>query len=139
MQIFLIVVTRRVKSGMFNSVDSITYEGNILNQLYILDSENVARSVSWQEYDAWEETNPKESRTAFGKRLAVNHFGEITVLTVFVSTPIGYFGRKPQLWITLTIGPNIWEESRYSSHRAAMSGHASACKSAVPKVLVENF
>jgi len=106
-----------------------------MNALYILDAENNARPVSWHEYDAWESEIPKENRTAFGKRIAVNHFGTTTVLTVFVSTPIGYFGRKPQLWITLTIGPDVWEESRYSSHRAALSGHASACKVANQQIV----
>lgn len=109
-------------------VVSITPKGKTVNTIYILDPENNARPVSWQEYDAWEAEIPKENRTALGKRLAVDHFGSVVVVTTFMATPIGYFGRKPQLWITLTIGPGIWEESRYSSHRAALSGHASACK-----------
>lgn len=99
-----------------------------MNQLYILNEENNAVPVSWQEYDAWEESIPKEHRSALGRRIEQTHIGPVMVVTVFVATPIGYYGRKPQLWLTLSVGPEIWEERRYSSHRAALQGHAAACR-----------
>jgi hypothetical protein len=99
-----------------------------MSQLYILDQDNIPRPVTWQEYDSWEETIPEDQRCALGRRVKQDMIGEINVITVFLATPIGYFGRKPQLWLTLSIGKNVWEERRYSSHRAAISGHLSACR-----------
>lgn len=97
-------------------------------QLYTIDDEGEAKAVSLAEYEVWESSIPKESRTALGKRLRTDTVGSVIVATVFLATPIGYFGRRPQLWITIEIGPGHHEEHVYSSHRAAMSGHAKACR-----------
>lgn len=95
--------------------------------VYILDAEGNTQHVSLQEYDKWEEKIPKHERSVLGKKLAVNIVGSVQVITYFICTPIGYYGRKPQLWYTVTSGPDMWVERRYSSHRAAMSGHVKAC------------
>ena len=97
-------------------------------QLYILDADNNARPVSWQEYDQWEEQIPEDQRCALGKRIKQDVISGTTIVTFFLATPVGYFGRKPQLWITLALGDGVWDERRYSSHRAAISGHLAACR-----------
>lgn len=96
--------------------------------LYILDDDNHAHPVSWGDYEAWEDRIPQEERCALGKRLRVDTIGSVSVATVFLATPIGFYGRKPQLWLTLAVGDGYWEERRYSSHRAAISGHSAACR-----------
>lgn len=99
-----------------------------MSQLYILDEDNNARPVSWQEYDQWEEQIPKDLRCALGKRIKQDTIDGANIITFFLATPVGYFGRKPQLWLTLVIGTGVWDERRYSSHRAAVSGHLAACR-----------
>lgn len=97
-------------------------------QLYILDDDNNARPVTWGEYDIWEERLAKHERCALGKMLRKDFAGGVAVYTVFLMTCIGYFGRKPQLWLTTTVGDGIFHERRYSSHRAAIQGHLAACR-----------
>ena len=99
-----------------------------MSQLYILDQDNNARPVSWQEYDQWEDQVPKEMRCALGRRIKQDCINNTSIITMFLATPVGFFNRKPQLWLTLVVGPGVWEERRYSSHRAAVSGHLAACK-----------
>lgn len=97
-------------------------------QLYILNENNEPQPVTWGKYDQWEEKLPKDARCALGKRIKTDVIGGVTVVTVFLMCPIGYYGRKPQLWYTLAAGDGIFDERRYSSHRAALQGHASACR-----------
>src|SRR6056297_1946976 len=80
-------------------------QGNFVmaNQLYILDDDHSARPVTWGEYDRWEESLPQEDRCALGKRIRTEISGGVVVTTVFLMTPIGYFGRRPQLWLTMSI------------------------------------
>lgn len=99
------------------------------SQLYILDHDNSPVPVSWGEYERWEERIPPDQRCALGKRLKHETIDGVSVITVFLATPVGYYGRKPQLWITIEAGDGHWSERRYSSHRAAMSGHTAACRS----------
>lgn len=91
-------------------------------QLYILDDDNQAIPVSWGKYDEWEARIKREERSVLGKKLRVDTVGNTSVVTYFVSTPIGFFGRKPQLWITIASGATN-NERVYSSHRAAIQGH----------------
>ncbi|KAA1261605.1 hypothetical protein LF1_41560 [Rubripirellula obstinata] len=107
------------------------------NQLYILGSDDQPVPVTWAQYDDWEESLSKDARCALGKRLKTNVANGIAITTVFLMTPIGYFGRKPQLWLTMTVGDGVFEERRYSSHRAAMQGHSASCREFrqhVPKI-----
>jgi hypothetical protein len=89
-------------------------------QLYILDDDNQAIPVTWGKYDEWEARIKREDRSVLGKKLRVDTVGNTSVVTYFVSTPIGFFGRKPQLWITIASG-SVNVERVYSSHRAAIS------------------
>lgn len=91
-------------------------------QLYILDDDHQAIPVSWGKYDEWEAHISREDKSVLGKKLRVDTVGSTSVVTYFLSTPIGFFGRKPQLWITIASG-SVNVERVYSSHRAAISGH----------------
>lgn len=93
-------------------------------QLYILDDDHNAIPVSWGKYDEWEARIKREDKSVLGMRLRADTVGSTSVTTYFLSTPIGFFGRKPQLWITIASGSNS-NERVYSSHRAAISGHLS--------------
>lgn len=93
-------------------------------QLYILNDEYNAVAVSWGSYDEWESRIKREERSVLGKRLRVDTVGNTNVTTYFVSTPIGFYGRKPQLWVTIASGGTS-NERVYSSHRAAINGHLS--------------
>jgi len=91
-------------------------------QLYILDDDHNAIPVSWGKYDEWEARIKREDKSVLGMRLRADTVGNTSVTTYFVSTPIGFFGRKPQLWLTIASGGNS-NERVYSSHRAAINGH----------------
>ena len=91
-------------------------------QLYILDDDNQAIPICSGKSDEWEARIKREERSVLGKKLRVDDVGNTSVVTYFVSTPIGFFGRKPQLWITIASGATN-NERVYSSHRAAIQGH----------------
>lgn len=94
-------------------------------QLYILDDDNQALPVSWGKYDEWENRLKRDDKSVLGKRVKSTVVGGNSVITYFMSTPIGFYGRKPQLWVTIASGKNLFNERVYSSHRAAISGHLS--------------
>ncbi len=96
------------------------------NPLYVLDADNNARPVSWSEYDLWEETLPKDERSALGRRLRFDEVGGVSIVTLFVCTPTGFYGRKPQLWITLAVGGGVFEEMRHSNISLTMGTYTDA-------------
>ena len=93
-------------------------------ELYILDNDNHPVPVRWGEYEEWHDRLPAGDKCQLGKRLKQDSVGPFTVSTLFMGSPIGFFGRKPQLWLTLTLGPDRYAEQVYSSHRASLQGHA---------------
>jgi hypothetical protein len=97
-------------------------------QLYVLNPEGEASPATLAEYDQWEQSIPAESKSAVGKQLKKDFVEGVVVITVFFCTPIGFFGKRPQLWMTMEIGPDHHEEHLYSSHRAALSGHSKAVR-----------
>lgn len=92
-------------------------------QLYILDDDQQAIPVSWGQYEAWESRLKRQDKSVLGKKLRSDTVGNINVTTFFMATAIGFYGRKPQLWVTVIAGPDYFDESVYSSNRAAISGH----------------
>jgi len=92
-------------------------------QLYMLDDDNQAIPVSWGKYEEWESRLSRKDKSVLGKKLRSDTVGNTNVTTFFMSTPIGFYGRKPQLWVTIASGPDLFIERVYSSHRAAISGH----------------
>ncbi len=92
-------------------------------QLYMLDDDNQAIPVSWGKYEEWESRLSRSDKSVLGKKLRSDTVGNSNVTTFFMSTPIGFYGRKPQLWVTIASGPDLFIERVYSSHRAAISGH----------------
>ena len=92
-------------------------------QLYILDNDNNAVPVTWGKYDEWEARLRSEERSALGKKIKTENVNGTAVVTYFMGTPIGFYGRKPQLWLTVAAGSDFYNERVYSSHRAAVSGH----------------
>ena len=100
------------------------FKGNSMSQqLYILDNDNNAIPVTWGKYDEWEGRLSRAEKSVLGKKLRSDNVGNINVTTFFMSTPIGFYGRKPQLWVTFAAGTDFYNERVYSSHRAAVSGH----------------
>jgi hypothetical protein len=100
------------------------YKGNQMSQqLYMLDEDNQAIPVSWGKYEEWESCLNRSEKSVLGKKLRSDTVGNTNVTTFFMSTPIGFYGRKPQLWVTIASGPDLFIERVYSSHRAAISGH----------------
>jgi hypothetical protein len=91
-------------------------------QLYILNDESNAIPVSWGAYEEWESRIKREQRSVLGKKLRCDTVGNTSVVTYFISTPIGFYGRKPQLWVTIASGA-VNNERVYTSHRAAINGH----------------
>ena len=91
-------------------------------QLYILNEDSNAVPVSWGAYDEWESRIKREQRSVLGKKLREDFVGNTSVVTYFISTPIGFYGRKPQLWVTIASG-GVSNERVYTSNRAAINGH----------------
>lgn len=91
--------------------------------LYILTADNIPVPATLSQYDAWEEAIPREDRCALGKRLAQDTSDGLTVVTMFLACAVGYYGRKPQVFVSLAVGVGVWETSCYTSYRAAMAGH----------------
>jgi hypothetical protein len=92
-------------------------------QLYTLDEIGQVKPVSWAEYDQWEQSLDPSERCPLGTKLKADILGSATVTSLFSLVPMGYFGHKPQLFLTLTVGEGIWLTSVYTSHRACLSGH----------------
>ena len=93
-------------------------------ELYILNADNVGVPVSWGDYELWHDNLPADQKCNLGKRLKQDTVGDITIATMFLGTPMGFFGRKPQLWVSISLGPNEYAEQVYSSHRACLQGHS---------------
>lgn len=92
-------------------------------QLYTIDSEGITKAVSWAEYDQWEQELLPTERCPLGKKLKVDVVGNTTITTLFCLTPLGFYGHKPQLFMSLAVGEDVWVTSVYTSHRACLSGH----------------
>ena len=101
-----------------------------MTQLYILNESNEAVPSTLSEVDAWESAMNPEERSSLGKLIANTAIGNCTVTTLFLASPCGFFGRKPQCWLTITAGHGIYRDSRYSSHRACLAGHIEAVSKA---------
>lgn len=91
--------------------------------LYALTESGHPKPVSLDEFNDWEDAIPDEQKCALGKRLAVDHVGGVTVVSVFILTAIGWHNRKPQVFLTQAVGDGVWSERRYTSLRACLNGH----------------
>jgi len=92
-------------------------------QLYIIDGDGITKPATWAEYDQWEQELLPTERCPIGKKLKVDVVGSTTVTTLFCQSPLGFYGHKPQLFMSLAVGEDVWVNSVYTSHRACLSGH----------------
>ena len=105
-----------------------------MSDLYILQEDGNAHPVSASAYSEWEDMLNDNERCCLGKRLKADTVNGTNIITMFLGTPVGHFGRRPQLWVTLALGDGVFSERRYSSHRAALNGHAAECRLNVAEV-----
>lgn len=93
-------------------------------QLFKLGDDLTAEPVSWGEFAAWEDSIPSRDRCDLGKILRRDFVNGIAVITVFTPVAQGLHHRRGLNWVTLAQGEDFIGSSLYSSHRAAMTGHA---------------
>ncbi|TWU21750.1 hypothetical protein Pla52o_39370 [Novipirellula galeiformis] len=93
------------------------------SNLYVLAESGHPEPATLDAFNSWEDSIPDEQKCALGKRLAVDHVGGVTVVSVFILTAIGWHNRKPQVFLTQAVGDGVWTERRYTSLRACLNGH----------------
>ncbi len=99
-----------------------------MTNLYILTSDGYLAPATLDMFNAWEDEIPEQDRTALGKRLRIDHAGDVTIVSFFIAAPVGWHNRKPQVFLTMSIGKGVWNERRYTSLRACINGHREEVK-----------
>lgn len=110
---------------------------------YILDENNNAIPVDFNEYLAWTVRAAQAGQATVGKQVAEDFVGDYHISTVFLAINHTWGGKGPPiLWETMIFGGEYKNgeeyQERYSSHADALEGHGRAIRLARAMLDVKN-
>ena len=74
-----------------------------MSQIYVLENE-YPKPANIDQFNDREDKIPHEARCALGQRLKTDYVGHTSIVTYFVSAPVGWHHRRPLCFLTMTTG-----------------------------------